>query len=266
VGTWAALDAVTNNGVLRAEGVSWDSEVFGFRVAQISKLEISHEVVGQSSDLAPQLLSWVSKHRISLISCRLPADNLAESAWLEKLGFRFVETVLHPYLDLNLSEMPGESEVGVRRVRAADHVEIERVASKAFRYERYHADPYVDSKKADLRYRNWIRSAINAKSEELLALTFGDEQLIGFFLVKVENDKVDWLLTAIAPEFQGVGLGRQAWLAMIRYHKMESSISRRIMTTISARNIEVLNLYASLGFKFAPPGITFHGFPREDLT
>jgi RimJ/RimL family protein N-acetyltransferase len=65
-----------------------------------------------------------------------------------------------------------------------------------------------------------------------------------------------WNLSAIFPGYYGKGYGRRAWLAMLRYHQENGCIA--VSTTISARNIAVLNLYSSLNFRFLPPEMTFH--------
>jgi RimJ/RimL family protein N-acetyltransferase len=106
------------------------------------------------------------------------------------------------------------------------------------------------------RYAQWVKSSLQHPVQCLLKVLDGS-QLIGFFLVEYgHNHSVYWHLTAIAPRFQGQGLGRQAWNSMLRAHQMEGI--RVIATTISARNTRVLNLYTQLGFRFAPPHMTFH--------
>jgi RimJ/RimL family protein N-acetyltransferase len=65
-----------------------------------------------------------------------------------------------------------------------------------------------------------------------------------------------WHLTAIAPAFQGRGYGKRVWREMLHFHQREGM--KQIATTIAARNTPVLNLYASLGFRFQPPEITLH--------
>ncbi|MBK8535842.1 MAG: hypothetical protein IPL59_12375 [Candidatus Competibacteraceae bacterium] len=43
---------------------------------------------------------------------------------------------------------------------------------------------------------------------------------------------------------------------MLRYHQERGQDV--VMTTISARNVSVLNLYTKLNFRFLPPEMTFH--------
>jgi hypothetical protein len=43
---------------------------------------------------------------------------------------------------------------------------------------------------------------------------------------------------------------------MLLRHKTDGISA--VLTTISARNTRVMNLYAGLGFRFRPPMMTFH--------
>jgi GNAT superfamily N-acetyltransferase len=63
-------------------------------------------------------------------------------------------------------------------------------------------------------------------------------------------------LTAIAREWQWHGYGRRIWQAMLRHQRNEGV--KYANTTILARNVPVLELYARLGFSFHPPETTFH--------
>ena len=63
-------------------------------------------------------------------------------------------------------------------------------------------------------------------------------------------------LTAIAPAFQNRGIGKALWRAMLSRHYQAGM--RAVETTVSAHNTAVLNLYAQLGFRLHPGGMTLH--------
>jgi ribosomal protein S18 acetylase RimI-like enzyme len=67
---------------------------------------------------------------------------------------------------------------------------------------------------------------------------------------------VYWHLTAVAPEWQGQGIGMSLWQTMLRRHAAEGATSVR--TTISGHNAPAMNLYSRLGFSFSAPQMTFH--------
>jgi len=233
----------------------WDSEIFGFPVAQIRDIAVWNQS-GAIEDYV-QYQEWVKSEGIGLVTCRLPHDKLNESMFLESRGFRFVEMVLHPQLDLLPSlAIPYDGRIRIELADRQDLPQLVGVAENAFGCERYHMDPRIDSRLADKRYGRWVRNSYSHQSQKLLKVVDGN-YLIGFFVVECRSDQsVYWHLTAISPELKGRGYGYKVWLAMLRYHQDEGYVS--VSTTISARNISVHNLYVKLRFRFKSPEMTFH--------
>lgn len=234
--------------------VPWDTAIFGYTVAQIDSIELFDESVALDN-LAP-FNAWCIAHQIRLVSCRLPYDKLRESMFLESSGFRFVEMVLHPVMtNLQFFKLE-ENNLCLEQAKLADIPIIRDIAGRAFHHERYHVDPRLNPRLADLRYQIWVDNAVENNQQEILIIR-DDDAVIGFFIwERREANTAYWHLTAINPDYQGRGYGRKAWQTVLNYH-CSQGISQ-IRTTISARNVSVLNLYASLGFKFEPPEMTFH--------
>jgi RimJ/RimL family protein N-acetyltransferase len=234
--------------------VAWDTVVFDRRVAAIS--EFSLKTDSRSSDLTG-FYQWVADNNYEIVSCRLPHHKLNESICLESYRFRFVEMVLHP-VAVGLDRFPPPAERLI--VKEATEVELSTVsdiAGQAFGFERYHIDPRVDSRLADLRYRRWALNSFKDKAHKLVTVVTTDREVIAFFVYEMLPEfSIRWHLTAMSKSFQGRGLGYQTWLAMIMHHRDQGF--KRVLATISARNCPVLNLYSKLGFKFEPPEMTFH--------
>lgn len=234
--------------------VPWDSEVLGYPVASISRL-----VVKDARKFEPVMAAftgWLDANRIKLVSCRMPLDALDASFALEQAGFRFIETVLHPVCqDLQRLQIEPQG----LRVTGVEPVELEavvRLAEQCFSHERFHVDPRLDSQAANRRYGNWVRNTAGHSGQRLLKITEGDA-LVAFFVVEAfETDSAYWHLTAVVPEFQGKGYGKRVWRAVMGWHRDRGAES--LSTTISVRNVPVLNLYSSLNFRFLPPEMTFH--------
>lgn len=243
---------------LLAGAVPWDSAVFGFPVAQIHTLDLI-EPIGATSEY-DAFRRWLDAEGIRIVSCRLPHDRLRESMFLESHGFRFVEMVLHPKIDnIQALDLPEEN-LTVASASKADVPELAEIAERAFSHERYHVDPRLNRKLADVRYGRWVKNSLDHLTQRLLKITDGG-RLLAFFLVELQDRSAYWHLTAVAPEWQGRGYGLRIWQAMIRHHRAEAC--QQVATTISARNVAVLNLYAKLNFRFTPPEMTFH-WVRED--
>jgi RimJ/RimL family protein N-acetyltransferase len=237
--------------------VPWDSDIFGFPVAQIAEMRVLNPALALA-DLAP-FRAWLDHESIRLTSCRLPHERLHESMLLEQIGFRFVEMVLHPHL-ADLQAYPcAPQKLSVELADSADLPAIEAIAAHAFGHERFHVDPRLDRTLANHRYLVWVRNSHGHPTHRLYKICDGAD-LVAFFVTENKPDGLCyWHLTAISPAFQGRGYGKRVWLEMLHYHQREGMA--RIGTTIAACNTTVLNLYASLDFRFQPPEITLHWMP-----
>lgn len=232
----------------------WDADIFGFPVAQFQTIQVLDEK--QAAVEFKVVADWLDEMKVRIASCRLPHDRLRESMFLEEQRFRFIEMVLHPRLDrLTQLEFPEDTLV-ITKAEEADLAAIEAIAEHAFSHERYHIDPRLDPRLADLRYSRWARNSFCHPRQQLLKIMDG-AHLIAFFIVEMNDEGgAYWHLTAVAPEWQGQGYGRRVWQAMLRRHR-DAGVEY-VSTTISAQNVPVLNLYARLGFNFLPPEMTFH--------
>jgi RimJ/RimL family protein N-acetyltransferase len=234
--------------------VPWDREVFGFAVAQIQELQIidSHGATAEYG----RFRDWLDAAEVGIVNSRLPHDRLRESMFLEANGFRFVEMVLHPTLaNLQSLDIP-EDGLRITLAHESDLPELQSIAEHAFRHERFHVDPRLDPRLGDLRYRRWVATSLAHPTQRLLKIT-DEDRLVALFLVESRDDRsAYWHLTAVAPAWQGRGYGHRVWRSMLRHHQAEGC--NGLTTTISARNVAVLNLYSKLGFRFQPPEMTFH--------
>lgn len=239
---------------LEARLAPWDAAAFGFPVAQISRIEVGALDAAEEAYQAFQ--SWVDASDARIVSCRLPHERLNESMFLEGRGFRFVEMVLHPQIeDLRERDLPDDT-LTLAPAQAGDMPALLSIALTAFGHERYHVDPRLDPRLGDLRYGRWVEASLDHPTQRLIKIADG-QRLVGFMVVETSGEgRAYWHLVAIAPDAQGQGYGRRAWLAMLRRHRDEGVTA--ISTTISARNIRQLNLYSRLSARFLPPEMTFH--------
>jgi len=239
---------------LKARAVPWDRDAFGFSVVQIEDVAVN-DPQGAMRDYV-RFQDWLDSGQVRIVSSRLPLDQLRASMFLEANGFRFIEVVLHPTLS-NLQSMSiPEDGLSVAFAQESDLPALQDIAEHAFRHERYHVDPRLDSRLGDVRYSRWVGNSLRHPVQRLLKIEDG-ERLVALFLVESRDDgSAYWHLTAVSPTCQGLGIGYRVWRSMLRYHQAQGCVG--LTTTISARNVAVLNLYAKLGFRFLPPEMTFH--------
>ncbi len=241
---------------LRCALVPWDAELLGHPVGVVLGLE-GVETAGAEAPALPALLeryeAWCAAEGIRFSSLRLPAEAHGAIAAVQVAGFRYVEQVLHPTLELTASAPPDDE-----RVRPARRDELEtlrEIARRSFSGQRLHADPAVPDRLANDRYAAWVERSGSDPEDAFLVVT-DEGRARGFWLYRADGEAVHLALTAIEPEAQGRGLGRLLWTAGTRL--LASRGVRRLTTTVSAGNVRVLNLYARLGWRFGHPEVTFH--------
>lgn len=251
-----------NSGSLRMtwSRAPWDEVVCGYPVLQVTHMQVLGADAARDISAFERARDEVGA---GLVSCRLPHDCLRESMLLEDHGFRFIEMMYQP--EIALSGFPvdvQENELSVSRATDDDMPFLLEVARTAFRNERFWMDPRIARGVSDKRYQNWVASSQQHASQELhVVRDMG--QTIAFFVLEVMSDGICyWHLTALAPGAQGKGYGRRVWSAMLEYAARRGA--RRVRTSIAARNVRVLNLYAGLGFRFLPPTMTLHWVRRDE--
>lgn len=232
----------------------WDSVVAEFPVLQITKLEIRGPDAGADIQVFE-----IARERTAagLVSCRLPHERLPESMLLEDHGFRFVEMLYQPELDLETAKVVANvMPLKVSRAQDEDLPALLDIAGHAFQNERFKMDHRLDPELSKLRYCNWIKSSLHHANQQVHVIRDG-RRLVAFFVIELLDDGVCyWHLNAVTPDAQGQGYGRRAWLTMLE--QAINAGAKRVRTCIVARNYRVLNLYARLGFRFPPPLMTFH--------
>lgn len=240
--------------------VPWDTRACGFPVAQIRSLRLTD--AGAAVQRFHEFEAWRDAQRAMLVSCRLPHDALRESMFLETFGFRFIEMVFQPELEIDGVCPDPDPALKVAAPTPDELPGIEEIAAQAFTTDRFHLDHRLPAAAGGERYRRWVRSAAQSADQRLVSVKEG-ENTVSFFVVQTAEDgSCYWHLNAIAPAFQGKGYGKRVWRTMLAGHHAEGVRSVRSM--ISVRNTPVVNLYARLGFRFRPPQSTFH-WAREQL-
>ena len=242
--------------VLECSLVPWDSEIFEFPVAQISRFDLREDA--QSGEILGAFAAWCDSHDVQLVSCRLDHMQLRESSALEGQGFRFIEMVYGPRFEAFDAIAAPRHIIRVAEATDADIGLIEAVARTAFTTGRFKLDRRLPSELSGRRYSTWVQTSFESLRHEVLKAEVGPEgDLVGFFILERRPDRsVYWHLTAIAPRWQGKGMGMSLWRTMLLRHRAEGASF--VETTISGHNLPTINLYARLGFSFASAQMTFH--------
>lgn len=232
----------------------WDEAVCPFPVIQINSIDVRGGGARQDMRMFEDQRARIGA---GLVSCRLPHDKLAESMLLEECGFRFIEMMYAPFLELTDSApaVP-ENALAISLATDDDMPAVLDIAGRAFHNERFKMDPRLDPAISDRRFRNWVANTRGHPSQQLYVI-FDGARLIAFFVVELQADGTCyWHLNALAPDAQGQGYGRRVWAAMLAHAARLGA--GRVRTSVAARNTRVLALYARMGFTLPAPSMTFH--------
>lgn len=232
----------------------WDQVVCGFPVLQITAFRVLGPSAGDDMHIFE-----CERDRLGagLVSCRIPHEYMVESMLLEDHGFRFIEMLFAPELDLSTFNIDENlALLAVARASEDDLPALLGIACTSFYNERFKMDPRLDPNVSDRRYQNWVASSLRHPTQELYVICDGERQIAFFITELLDDGTCYWHLNAVAPDAQGQGYGRRVWLSML--NQAAKVRARRVRTSIIARNHRALNLYARLGFQFPPPSMTFH--------
>lgn len=240
---------------LRAALVPWDTELLDMGVGQIQDIQLTGSEPLPTDSLAA-LWAWQKEHAIRMIACRLPHEALPESMLLEAHGFRFVEMV-YPVSLPGIQQRTYPEDIELIPTTASDLPVLQDIARSAFATGRFNMDPRLGQAAGGRRYAGWVANSFADPRQQLLKACNDQGEIVAFFITEDRGEQeVYWHLTAVSPHHQGRGYGRKVWQAVMMRHRTAGKT--QVHTTISARNVAVMNLYATLGARFAPPHMTFH--------
>lgn len=213
----------------------WDKKVYGFD---------TWEVINPNEEVLSGLGAHSGHYTIKI-------DPLASPELLHRHGFYYCDTLLEPFAERKRQVVFHHDQVGIDLAPKKD--DVLKISHGAFRHGRFHRDFNIDPVLADRRYDQWASQLCDEKN--VFGLTFAGDQA-AFFAFR-ENKIV---LHAVAERFQGKGLAKYLWsracceLFARGYGELSSSVS--------AANLAIINLYASLGFRFRKPVDYYHRMVR----
>ena len=238
--------------------VPWDAAIFGFPVA-LYRVGTERLNAAARNEFLKSFALWAAQNQISLCACTIPVND-SHSFWkcyLGEAGFHIVDFSVQATLNgLKTARLP-DARTELRLARLDDRDAIEAVAAQSFRNGRYHADPLFPHELAEKRFVNWIRNALAEEGSVDRVYVMGEPgDVQGFYHVTVENEVSDLRLAAVTPALRGTLLGFELYVSVL--HLLKGLGVRRVVTSISAANTAVMNVYAMLGFSFSAPEMIFH--------
>jgi len=211
--------------------IPWDSKIFGID---------AYEIKSPNDEVLKLLLKKPGHYTVKV-------DPLFPKKILQDYGFYYCDTLIEPFCTVDRFVYFRHNNVIISRT--ADINVLSDMSGYAFYYGRFHRDFNIDKKQADLRYAEWLRKLQH--SGKVFTLLFNND-ICGFFAY-VENKIV---LHAINEKYKGKGLAKYMWSVACK--ELFDKGYKELISSISSANIPVLNLYASLGFRFRNPLDVYH--------
>ena len=209
----------------------WDTAAFGMPTWEL--LEYSAAALQQASMTA-------GHHTLKV-------EPLADKRLLHEWGFYYCDTLIEPYCNAARLRIAQHPEATISKVIDAEQVMA--ICHGAFSHGRFHRDFNLPKVAADKRYDNWLAQLLEA--QQVYGLYWQGE-LAGF----IGHSGNNLVLHAVAEKFRGKGLSKYWWSAVC-CDLLENG-NEKVKSSISATNLAVLKLYASLGFSFNNPQDIYH--------
>ena len=178
---------------------------------------------------------------------RIASDDLRSADALEADGWRFVEV-----LETWRRKMPWKTlrPQRVRIARKADRDACMAIASKAFVFDRLHADPAIPREVADEAKKEWVKAAFE-DHEKIFVHDAGT--VLGFLITRPRDHTLVIDLIAVEPQVQWGGVGTElvkACLGVPDYRYIEAGTQ--------ATNEPARRLYHTLNFRVVKTQKSFH--------
>jgi Acetyltransferase (GNAT) domain len=209
----------------------WDTAAFAMPTWELT--EYSESALQQASQT-------IGHHTIKV-------DPLTDKSLLQNYSFYYCDTLIEPHCNKNRLRLVQHSDASISK--EIDAAQALKICQGAFSHGRFHRDFNLPKLAADFRYDNWLKQLLDA--QQVYGLYWKDT-LAGF----IGHQGNNLVLHAVAEQYRGKGLSKYWWGAVCA--NLLSLENDEVKSSISASNLAVLNLYASLGFSFSNPQDIYH--------
>jgi len=243
----------TVGGEINFHETPWNDAVLMGKSVEIDSI---YAVSEQIKDLLNAFCSYLRSKNYLLIALR--SDDFSKSfrKSLFEAGFIAVEHTLNASTNnLNLEllkKFKVHSSFVISDFSNEDIVGIQTLAGCEFEFGRFFEDPFISYEKANKRNENWINDIIKQKAT--IKTIKNGKDVIGFLAFSENDNYINLLLGGINKNYRMLTYG--FWAKVL----VEIGNNKKISATISSCNINAINLYTNLGFKFELPKVGYHKF------
>ena len=191
--TLVAVENLAPAGFVSMSKNDFDSQIFGFPCFQLT-LNIFSASFEKVSEITQALLNGVEKYcvkfstkfyiYISLNNNTFNCQQIFNS--LTDAGYYFINTLLTFSLiekkNFSLNKM--ENKIRIRKVRPEDVESVSNLAKKSFLFSRFHMDPFLDNKKANLLLKISAENSILRNFVDVIFVAEIKNKIVGYYSAK----------------------------------------------------------------------------------
>lgn len=177
----------------------------------------------------------------------IKVDPLSDKRILHEYGFYYCDTLIEPFCTLDRLRAQTHSSASISK--EFDRHQLMAICQGAFVHGRFYRDFNLSRISVNVRYDKWLMQLVD---EQQVFGLYWQGKLTGF----IGYHGSSLVLHALTETYRGKGLSKYWWseVSLELFAKGHKTVS----SSISAANLAVLNLYASLGFSFKKPHDVYH--------
>jgi dTDP-4-amino-4,6-dideoxy-D-galactose acyltransferase len=258
----ALVISVKDNGDPRGEpGVlsgacqflEWDSRFFAMRIARLTEPRLT-------SDSVASALTWCRANRIDCLYFLADSGDVGTAMLAQVNGFQLVDMRLT--LERDLTHSMGTA-AAVRPFQPADTAALRTIARVSHRDSRFYHDPRFTRRQCDALYEAWMERSCDGWADAVLVAECGGASAGYVSCHRTPADVGSIGLCAVAPEFQGRGLGRELVTAAFDYFYRNGIKQATVVT--QGRNVASQRLYQRCGFLTQSMQLWYHRWFETDV-
>ncbi len=235
------------------ELLEWDTDFFGFPVAQILQNRLDEKSVDE-------LYAFCQENKIRLLQFKCDAHHRPSVLLAEENNFHFADVRMtyrqHLGMDSTNKKALPES-LSLRVGCEADIPDLHDIIHDLYTHSRYYFDTNFPRDRIQIFYKNWIEKAIFGQFDDMVWVLCADNVPVGFCSAKFsEGQQVALGLVGVAPSASGKGMGTFL-MQEILFTLYERNISHVSVVT-QGRNYIAQRLYQRNNFLIEKIEIYYH--------
>ena len=223
--------------------LQWDSQFFGFAVAQIYGNQINKYAI-------KEIFEFCDSNKVKLLQFKCDNHDRASVLLAEQNRFHFADTRMNYSLKINRGQFQLPDSVidySFRLGEKRDLPILEDIAQDLYLESRYHFDKNFPQDRVRFFYSNWIKKAVLGTFDDLAWVITKHDHPVGFCSIVFREPNIAQIgLVGLHPLETGKGLGKYLMANVL--HSLEKSDVKQVDVVTQGRNYSAQRLYQRAGF------------------